>query len=487
MKIKGITLVVLASTFALQASAATILIQNNDGASEGFNDPNPPPHANQIGVTNTANTLGALRMEVFMEAAKVWGDILNSDVNITVGATFDDDLFCASNSATLGQAGPTGSQQNFINSQAGIAYIVALAESLSGSNLNGATVEINTKFNSKVDTNDAGCLGGGGFYYGLDDNAPPGTSALFPVVLHELGHGLGFLSLVNNGTGGFNTSGGNPDTFSRNLQDLETGKTWVSMDNAERLASSLNEPDLVWTGAKVTEDRSLHLNPQPELAINAPTPAGVFEAALGQQSSQIPGGGLTAAVVDGNTVDDLDPDADPADGCSQIAFGGTFAGKIVLFDKTDTCSAAIQTVYSQFEGAAAVIIADTTGGGLPDVSGGVVNPITIPYIGTNKSEADQLRTNIGVANTTIQNSASKFVGENQGQVKMYAPPVLESGSSVSHWSKTATPDLLMEPALGTLTFENVDLTAAGFRDIGWSVNIPGAVVEVIYKDGFEGN
>jgi hypothetical protein len=41
--------------------------------------------------------------------------------------------------------------------------------------------------------------------------------------------------------------------------------------------------------------------------------------------------------------------------------------------------------------------------------------------------------------------------------------------------------------LGALTFENVDLTAAAFRDIGWSVNIPGGVVEVIYKDGFEGN
>jgi len=486
MIIRRIPVLVLASAFALQASAANIAIKNNDGANEGFNDLNPPPHANQISVTNTANTLGALRLEVFEEAAKVWGDILNSNITITVGATFDDDLFCSANSATLGQAGPTSTLQG-PGLDPGFAYVISLAESLKDSNQNGINVEINAKFNSKIDTDDVDCMGGGGFYYGLDDNVPAGTSALFPVVLHELGHGLGFLSLVNSGTGGFNTSGGNPDTFSRNLKDLETSKTWVSMDDAERLASSLNEPDLVWTGAKVTQDRSLHLNPAPELRINAPAPAGTFEAALGQQSTAIPGGGLTAAVVDGNTVDDLDPDAAPADGCSQIAFGGTFTGKIVLFDKSAEpgCTAVIQAFYTQLEGAVGLIIADTTGAGLPDVSGGLGNTITIPYIGANKSQADQLRSNIGAANATIQNSTSKFVGENQGNVKMYAPAVLEAGSSVSHWSKSTTPDLLMEPALGTLLFENVDLTAAAFIDIGWSVNIPGGVVEVIYKDGFE--
>ena len=68
---------------------------------------------------------------------------------------------------------------------------------------------------------------------------------------------------------------------------------------------------------------------------------------------------------------------------------------------------------------------------------------------------------------------------------MYAPPVLEPGSSVSHWSDSASPDLLMESKLGALDYADVDLTAAAFRDIGWSVNIPGGVVELIYKDGFE--
>jgi hypothetical protein len=477
MNIQTKIILLCAATFSFQASAATIVI--NPGV--GFDDLTAPK-AGQKG-NNPGNNLGELRLNLFQEAANVWGAILNSTVTITVNAKFENfgDTECTGPFAQLGHAGPTSTREDFGSGDPNIAYAVALAESLSGTNQNGGTAEIDAAFNARVDL-DPECLGGGGFYYGLDDNAPVDTSALFATVLHEMGHGLGFLSYVNSNGSWLN---GTMDPYSRLLKDLETGKSWPNMSNAERSASLLNEPNLVWTGAKVTADRALHLDPAPELRINAPAPAGTFEAALGQQSTAIPGGGLTAAVFDGNSVDDLDADADPADGCSQIDFGGTFAGKIVLFDKTDSCSAAIQVFFSQFEGAVGVIIADTTGGGLPDVSGGIGNPLTIPYIGVNKSEADQLRSNIGSANASIQNSASKLVGENQGMLKMYAPLAYSSGSSVSHWSKTASPDLLMEPSQGNLTYQNVDLTAAAFQDIGWSVNIPGGVVEVIYRDGFE--
>ncbi|RLA00535.1 MAG: hypothetical protein DRQ47_09340, partial [Gammaproteobacteria bacterium] len=203
-------------------------------------------------------------------------------------------------------------------------------------------------------------------------------------------------------------------------------------------------------------------------------------------STAIPGGGVTADVIDGNTFTDAGTGT-PSTGCNQIGFAndGLFSGKIVLFDKSANCSAVLQAFWSQFQDAVGVIIADTSGVSLPDVSGGLGNPITIPYIGIHQSEAIKLRSNIGAANATIQNSTTKLVGENQGKLKMYAPIVLEPGSSVSHWSKTASPDLLMEPSLGTLIYQNVDLTAAAFQDIGWSVNIPGGVLEVIFEDGFE--
>lgn len=475
---------VITSIFATQVSAATIVIQNNDGVDEGFNDPLPPPNSNQKG-NNPGTTLGEMRLNVFQAAADVWAAILNSNITITVGGTFDE-KFCSSESATLGSAGASGSGANFGGSEPDLAYVIALAESLNDSNLNGVSVEIVTSFNSLLDS-DPACLGGGGFYYGLDDNAPVGTTRLYPVVLHELAHGLGFASMADVGDGAsgtFFSAGGFPDTFSRRLLDLDNNKSWDEMSNAERLASALNEPEVVWEGAQVTTDLDQFLDLAPELLINAPAAIiGAFEAVAGEQSAGIPPGGVTAGIVDGNIFDDIDNI--PATGCTQIGFGGTFTGKIVLFDSTPDCSPVVTAFFTQFEGALGLIIADTSGSGFPDMTGLITNPINIPYIGIEKSVADDLRANLVTANVTIQTSTNKFLGENQGKVKMYAPAIFETGSSVSHWSRTASPDLLMEPVLGDLDFADVDLTAAAFRDIGWSVNIPGEKLELIFKDGFE--
>jgi len=51
---------------------------------------------------------------------------------------------------------------------------------------------------------------------------------------------------------------------------------------------------------------------------------------------------------------------------------------------------------------------------------------------------------------------------------MYAPNPLESGSSVSHWDDSATPNLLMEPFINLDLSSDVDLTRQLFEDIGWS-------------------
>jgi hypothetical protein len=280
------------------------------------------------------------------------------------------------------------------------------------------------------------------------------------------------------GSGDFTGVGGFPDTFSSRLLDMDNGKSWDEMNNTERLASALNEPELVWEGAQVTADRGEHLGFVPELVINAPGGiAGTFEAVLGEEpDALIPPGGVTAGVIDGDPF---------GDSCTQIN-EATFYGKIILFDKPESCGAAIPAFFSEFQGAVGVIIAATTATGLPDVSGLIDNQdVNIPYIGVEKTVADNLRANLATANVTINTSNSKFNGENDGKVKMYAPAIFESGSSVSHWSKTASPDLLMEPVLGDLDFADVDLTAAAFRDIGWSVNIPGEDLEEIFADGFE--
>jgi len=363
-------LLVLIFVFSSRAFSATILIQDNDDPGEGFKDPTDATSISAQAGNNPGATLGELRLNVFKEAAKVLGEAIKSNVTIKVGATFDP-LACTASSGTLGQAGATASIANSVGTTPDTAYVIALGESLAGSNINGSSVEINAIFNSDVDASDD-CLGSGGFYYGLDGNAPAGMAALFAVVLHELSHGLGFSSLSDTspaGSGGFIGAGGFPDSFSRNLYDQGTGKSWHEMANMERKASAVNEPKLVWKGAKVTTSRRMHLGPAPEFVINLPAAiAGNYTTVLGEEPSiVIPAEGVTAGVIDGNTFVDINDQ--PADGCSQIGFGGNFTGKIVMFDKSPGCGAAFPAFFSEFEGALAVIIVATTASGLPDVSG----------------------------------------------------------------------------------------------------------------------
>jgi hypothetical protein len=56
---------------------------------------------------------------------------------------------------------------------------------------------------------------------------------------------------------------------------------------------------------------------------------------------------------------------------------------------------------------------------------------------------------------------------------MYAPNPFQSGSSVSHYDVSLTPNALMEPAINPDLTDNLDLTTALFRDIGWLPSLLG--------------
>ena len=66
---------------------------------------------------------------------------------------------------------------------------------------------------------------------------------------------------------------------------------------------------------------------------------------------------------------------------------------------------------------------------------------------------------------------------------MNAPNPVQPGSSVSHWTVDTFPNLLMEPALNTSLFDDVDLTIPLFKDIGW--NVVTANPDEVFKNGFE--
>ena len=68
-------------------------------------------------------------------------------------------------------------------------------------------------------------------------------------------------------------------------------------------------------------------------------------------------------------------------------------------------------------------------------------------------------------------NASEFLSAGRdattGRVQMYAPNPFEGGSSVSHYSNAASPNLLMEPSINSGLPLDLDLTRQQMRDIGW--------------------
>lgn len=235
----------LALGAAASAQAATFVIVNNDAPGVGFNDTTPvAPVGN-----NPEITLGAQRLFAVQFVTDTWGALLESPVTINVQTQWVD-LPCSTNSAVLGSAGTFNIHSGFPNAPIPDTwYHAALANSLAGSDLNQVNAEIIMNINVNID-GDPGCLQGATWYLGLDGNRPGGTVDIVPLVLHELGHGLGFSTFVDGATGA--QVNNRADVFMRNLRDTEVDLDWDEMDNAQRAASAINDPDLVWSGPSVT-------------------------------------------------------------------------------------------------------------------------------------------------------------------------------------------------------------------------------------------
>lgn len=461
--------------FGAVASAATITIVNVDDVGEGFNDTTPVAALN----SNPGTTLGAQRLFVFQTAANQWGALLDSSVEIKVRAAFNP-LTCSGTSAVLGSAGAVSVFRDFTNApRPGTWYSVALANSLAGTDLNGTAAgqeEINSQFNVSLDTGT--CLTGvAGWYYGTDpalDPPPANRSALLPVVFHELAHGLGFQTFTSVSTGAlFN---GFPDSWTRFLADAPSLTTWLAMtSDAQRQASAISDPNLVWIGPNVTADQGLFLGRAPAFVINSPASiAGSSAAQAASFGPAVPQAGVTGEIVA----------ALPADGCVAITNPGVVSGKIALIDRGN-CNFSVKVANAQAAGAVAVAIANNAATGLPPM-GGADPTITIPSYGVLQSVGTSIRGALatGVVNVTLGYS-NDLAGTNRGFVRMNAPNPVQPGSSVSHFTSDAFPNLLMEPAASASIFDEVDLTIALFRDIGWRDTAPPG--NLVFSNGFEPN
>ncbi len=277
----GILLATLGWLASSAAPAATITIQVMDAAGEGFNDPTP---FTPIG-GNNATTLGQARLNVFTEAARLWGQLITSTQAIVVEASFDP-LTCSANTGVLGSAGPMWLFRDFPGAPfPKVFYPGALADALSGVNQGGKHA-ISAQFNSKVN-GDSTCLGGAYFYYGFDhkltghNDGKSYIADLLGVVLHELGHGLGFVSIVDQ-TGAGVTDSSNQQVylgvFEQFTYEEALNMYWPALTAAQRVQSATSQvpggnSELVWNGAHVNANLarlSAGVSTAGHLKLNAP-------------------------------------------------------------------------------------------------------------------------------------------------------------------------------------------------------------------------
>ena len=423
-----------------------IVIVNINAPGVGFNDPAP---AAPVG-GNTGTTLGEQRLIVFEHAANLWEAALNPRTDIRVRAQFSNLA-----AGVLGSAGPVYVSRNFSGAELpNTWYHAALANHLSGTDQDPANDEISANFSTNFV-----------FYLGLDNNEPAGTSDLLAVVLHELGHGLGFSNVVNEATG--SQVAGGPDTYSQYTLDVTTDKIWNDMTNLERQSSAINIYNVSWNGRHVNDDVPNVLQPGvPYLGVNSPGGLGPFLFGAASFGSPIPPTGLTGDVVLAD-----DGAAPNTDACTPLV--PVTPGSIVLLDR-GTCVFTVKVKNAQDAGAAGVIVADNAAGTPPAGLGGADPTITIPSGRVTLADGNTLKANLaGGLNVTFGLDTSILAGTDRTRGLMLVAtfdPVL-TGSSISHFDGIAYPNQLMEPAINSdLTSSLVppqDLTLRLMTDIGW--------------------
>ncbi len=482
MKVQLLTAVVAATLCAASAQAAIITPVNQDPAGKGLNDTTVrAPEGGNPGVS-----VGEQRRIVYQYAADLWGAVLQSNVETFVGASFQD-LACTATGGTLGSAGaswvgasaPSGTQL-------GMIYHGALANAVNGSRItiSSSGTDITSRFNANLGgSNPDGtpCMTGSGWYYGLDGNTPAGQINFLDVVMHEIGHGLGFSGFVGYTSGrlgertGISAYYGYSDVYTDNAFDNLTGKrfTDASMTNALRATSIKTRGAPAWDGTSAKSQTPLWLDPALVLSVSGTSVVSQF---FGTASF---GPAATSANFSGPVVVANDATgADTADACEALP-AGSLAGKVAYVNR-GTCAFEIKAANVQAAGAVAAIIGNVASSADPGTAPGMAEDAsvnaTIPTLSVNLNDANLIKAaaQAGTAMTAaLGNVAGQMAGADpSGRPLLYAPATVASGSSFSHFESVLRPDALMEPANSDSTdaARIVDLTLGVFADEGWGLN-----------------
>lgn len=187
--------------------------------------------------------------KAFQAAVDVWAITLSTSVTIRVDATWT-----SLGTGVLGQAGPENFFSGFLGApKSQTWYPVALANKLNGADLTPGQPHISASFNSNFPN----------WHFGTGGATPLDKYDLMSVVLHEIGHGIGFIgsmNVFNNDTphtdddqGSWSIGSGFPiiyDRFTENAQGQKLIDTALFPNPSHKLAGQLQSNQLFFNGPK---------------------------------------------------------------------------------------------------------------------------------------------------------------------------------------------------------------------------------------------
>ncbi len=168
-------------------------------------------------------------------AINVWANNWSSSVDVNVIVNYVPE----GTAGILASASPVNFLHNFVGApDPNLWYPSAMANALAGKDLDGTNPEINININSTLSNI---------FYLGTDGNCPSNLYDLESILLHEIAHGLGFLS--NDSLDRFSGLGSidQPTPFDAYSQTPDGGRLMDLASPSLALGAALQSP-LVWSG-----------------------------------------------------------------------------------------------------------------------------------------------------------------------------------------------------------------------------------------------
>ena len=196
--------------------------------------------------------------DAFNYAKTIWETHIDSPVDIEIDARWSNLGGCnLMSGVTLGSAGPTFVVSWGSSPIPGTTYPIGLANALLGSDQAPSNADVTSSFNKDCDDPSSDL-----WYFGTDGVVPSGKIDFVSVVLHELGHGLGFAGSARyddgvndtgsggtngnecNGTTGAGCFSATPNVYDRFVTDAASGGTSILdqsayPDNSTTLGTAL--------------------------------------------------------------------------------------------------------------------------------------------------------------------------------------------------------------------------------------------------------